>query len=61
LDVSHFYFQARSQGVRKLTYSVLCHVWILCEIQVLTAVSMKMAAFWDIAPYSIVEVDPSGI
>jgi hypothetical protein len=27
------------------------------RFQVLTAVSLKMTAFWDIAPFSLVEVD----
>jgi hypothetical protein len=27
------------------------------RFQVLTAVSMKMIAFWGIAPYSLIEVD----
>jgi hypothetical protein len=30
---------------------------LLVRFQLLTAASMKMTVFWDISPYSLVEVD----
>jgi hypothetical protein len=39
----------------------LGQVFLLVRFQVLTAANMKMAAFWDVVPHSLIEIDrPSG-
>jgi hypothetical protein len=40
-----------------LPHTSICQLYTLVSIQVLTAVSIKMTAFWDIAPCSLIEVD----
>jgi hypothetical protein len=34
-----------------------CNAVLLVRFQVLTAASMKMTVFWDVAPCSLLEID----
>jgi hypothetical protein len=43
--------------IKKLPSFYVTRRFIIVRFKVLTATSMKMTAFWDVAPLSLVEVD----